>query len=111
MRKVLAYLFNQTPREKLPRLPHTLAEEFDPLELDSDIRLALMTGLVRDPHEARKLMVQYGAKNGAELLARLPPPPPVDWRKRLQAWIRQLEGGYQSDPHKEELRRREEGML
>lgn len=101
---ILAYLFRQSAHEKLPRLPHTLADKFDPLELDPDIQLALMTGLVRDPHEARKLMAKYEAKNGAELLARLPPPPRVDWRRRFQSWLCSLEGAYQSDPHKEELR-------
>lgn len=102
MRKIYAYLFGRSIYDKLPKLPHTLTDEFDPLELDPDIQLALMTGLVRDPHEARKLMAKYGATNGAELLVRLPPPPPLDWRKRLAALIRQWEGSYASDPHKPE---------
>lgn len=104
MRKMLQYLFGRTLRERLPRLPHTLADSFDPMELDPDIQLVLMTGIVRDVHEARKLMEKHGAKNGAELLRKLPPPPRVDWRGRLQNTIRQWEGSYATDPLKEELR-------
>jgi len=103
MRELFRYLFTRHQRDKLPRLGGRLKLEFDPLELDSDIQLVLMSGRARDIQEARKLMEKYGAKTGAELLALLPPPPPVDWRRRLRSWLRHLEGSYESDPHRGEL--------
>lgn len=107
MKTVLKYLFQRPEREKLPRLSHTLTSDVDPsATLDPDIQLILMTGRVRDPVQARRLMQEYGATNGVELLKRLPPPPPVDWKRRFRAWMRQLEGSYQSDPHRADLTRR-----
>lgn len=111
MRALLRYLFTRSMREKLPRLGGKLKLEFDPLELDSDISLVLMSGRARDVQEARNLMRKYGAANGAELLMKLPPPPPVDWKRRFRAWLRHLEGSYETDPHRRELTETKKGTL
>lgn len=105
MKQLYRYLFKRGIRENLPPLQRSLTENIDPLELDDDLQLVLMTGRVRDIHEARRLMAKYEVTTGAELLGKLPPRPPVDWRRRFQRWLAQLEGAYEHDPHRDEWRK------
>jgi hypothetical protein len=89
-------------REKLPRLESELANP-DRLEIDPNIEILLMTGRIRDESRARELMEEMGVDQGYEAVRLLPPPPKVNWRRRLQAWLAHLEGAYMSNPHSSEL--------
>lgn len=104
MRRMLTYLFGQSRRDKLPHLKRSLSEEYSPVDLESEIQLVLMTGLVRDPAAARQLMEKYQVSTAAELLEMLPTPH-VDWQGRFRRWLQTLEGSYASDPHRDELKR------
>lgn len=104
MRKLLNYLFYETQRDKLPHLSHTLTDKFDPAEQEAEIQLVLMTGLVRDPLAAQRLMEKYDARTAADLLAKLPIRR-INWRARLRSWLQVIEGSYASDPHRSELQR------
>lgn len=105
MKHLIKYLFRRSVRDKLPPLKHSLTDDIDPLELDRELELILMTGRVRDIHEARRLMDKYQATSAVELLKKLPPRPPVDWRGRFRRWLAQLEGAYINDPYQSELRK------
>ena len=93
---------HRSVRDKLPRLETTLANP-DRLDIDPKVELLLMTGRIRDESRAWEVMEEMGVTEGYEAVRLLPPPPKVNWRKRVQNWLARLEGGYTSDPHLWEL--------
>lgn len=97
-------------RDKLPKLQRTLATDFDPAELDPEIRLVLMTGRARDPSAVKELMKKHEVYTALELIPYLPKRIPTPWQKRFRAWLRGLEGSYQSDPLANELKNRDDWM-
>lgn len=103
MRKLLRYLLGRRSiRDSLPRLKTSLKDQFDPRTLGDDDNLILLAGIVRDPHEAQKLMAKYDARHAADLLKVLPPPKRDTFRDRLARWIRLVEGSYTNDPWQRE---------
>lgn len=92
-------------RDKLPKLQRTFASDFDPAELDPETRLVLMTGRVRDPSTVKELMEKHGVYTAVELIPYLPQRKKTPWQRRLQSWLRGLEGSYQSDPLQNELKK------
>jgi hypothetical protein len=93
---------HRSVRDKLPKLETTLANP-DRLELNPEVEMLLLTGRIRDESRAWEVMQEMGVKYGHEAVKLLPPPPKVNWRKRVQNWFARLEGGYTSDPHAQEL--------
>lgn len=98
MRRFIASFFHLSNQERLPRLNQGLAEQFDPVDLDSETQLVLMLGRSRDPYAANRLLEQFEASSAAELLPLLPVHK-ANWRERLVNWIRHIEGSYARDPH------------
>lgn len=102
MKQLIKYLFRLSRQSRLPHLETSLVTKTDAAIAPDEIRLVLMTGLVRDEAGARALLLRYNVTTAAELLPLLPKPrPPV--LRRLRAWIQLLEGAYSSDPHLDEL--------
>ncbi len=104
MSGLISYFLKHHIREKLPRLHRSLKDEFDARGISQDEAIILLAGIVRDPHEARKLMDKHQASSAPDLLARLPPPRVSGFVDRFQNWLRALEGAYESDPHSEDYR-------
>lgn len=102
MKALYRQLTHTTRHYKLPRLQGRFKNPVDPSELDEDNALILLAGIARDEYEAEKLLKK--AKTSAvEFLKRLPKRR-IDYMRRVRAWLRSLEGAYESDPHSEEYR-------
>jgi len=97
MLRVIRDIFKRTVREKLPKLENTLTSPYDKRTLTSDEELIMLAGVVKDPLEARRLMIEYGTTNATELLKILPKRK-INWRRRLKAYLQGLEGSTTNDP-------------
>ena len=111
MMHLIRYLFfYRDIRDDLPKLKRTMADEFDPTDLDPEVELVLTTGRLRDPHEVRQAMERYEVYTAMELIPLLPKPRRAGWRKRLKNWLRHLEGSYASDPLQAEIQRHQDDL-
>jgi hypothetical protein len=100
MNKLIRYLIGKrTQRQYLPQLKRSYKNPFDSEALTPDEELILLKGIVRDPHEANGMMQKYGTASAPELFRMLPPPRRSTFRDRLDAWLRLVEGSYETDPH------------
>ncbi len=108
MLSAIKSLFTLKPREKLPRLRNSLSTSFDLQELPPDIELILLTGRVKDPESARRLMEKYGVDNAPDLL-KLLPKRRINWRRKLGNMIMRLEGSQATNPYLKHLQPDNEG--
>lgn len=102
MLSAIKRMFTLKLREKLPRLSNTLTTSFDTASLPPDIELILLTGRVKDPEAARKLMEKYGVDNAPDLL-KLLPKRRINWKKKLQNLIMRIEGSQPTNPYLKRL--------
>ena len=86
-------------------LSHELTTPYDPLKVDWDDLLVMMTARAKDPHAVRKLKTRYRADSAVTLIPLLPPRRRPTLRSRMKTWLQRLEGSYATDPYKMELRR------
>lgn len=90
---------------KIKPLPHDLTTPYDPLTLDWDTLLVLMTARARDPQAVERLMKKHNADSAVTLIPRLPPRRAPSLKVRIRTWLQRMEGSYATDPYKMELRR------
>lgn len=86
----------------IPRIDKAMANPLDATSLDADSQLILMSGRFRDKAQIQKAMKKLGAADAHDLLRKLPPPPPINWRARWRRILLALEGSYAADPHRRE---------
>lgn len=91
--KLYRLLFGLKTREKLPRLPRHLANEFDHRLVDQAEAQILARTAARDRRGIERLMARHGVETAEELAALIPyQKPKADWRKRLDGWLQRLAG-------------------
>jgi hypothetical protein len=90
---------------KVKPLSHELTTPYDPLKVDWDDLLVMMTARAKDPDAAKKLKVRYNADTAVTLIPKLPPRRKPTLRSRMRTWLQRMDGSYATDPYKMELRR------
>lgn len=107
MIRLIKSWFKKSTYHLLPPLQNTLTSRYDPALATDDELLLMMSGHVKDPAEARRLMAEYGIYNAPQLLPLLPVRK-VDWQRRVRNWIMFLEGSQATNPYLD--RRRPENL-
>jgi len=97
MKQLWRYFTQIKVRDKLPALPGGTAVHFDSTVLDHEIEMVLMLGIARDPIQAQQLMDKHRAATALELYEKMPKRR-VNFKARLLAWVRQLEGSQATNP-------------
>lgn len=102
MKALYRHLTKTTRHYKLPRLQGRFKNPVNPSELADDNELILLAGIARDEYEAEKLLKKANT-SAVEFLKRLPKRR-IDYMRRIRAWLRSVEGAYESDPHRDEYK-------
>lgn len=104
-----AYKYFKT-KKSVRRLPRDLITDFDVTALDDDELLLIMDGRVKDRHMIDRLRRQHGLQRAADLIPLLPRRKKTPLRKRIMDWLRRIEGSYEHDPIRGQLRKPREDV-
>jgi hypothetical protein len=105
MRSIIKFYKYLKRTSKVKPLSHELTTPYDPLKVDWDDLLVMMTARAKDPDAVQRLKNKYRADTATVLIPLLPPRRTPTLKARLRTWLQRLEGSYATDPYKMELRR------
>jgi hypothetical protein len=93
--KFIRYLLKQ---QKIFAPNGDIRGHYDPLTLDRDVELIILSGRAKDPIGAARLMAQYNVSTASELLPLLPRRRRPSVRTRMRQWMQRLLGVTEHDP-------------